>query len=78
MKPRQELDCSTCSEQFSIPLPKKIPANLITYCPYCGAGCVVEFSKEDEFKALFRDGNNEVTLTGRYKLPEIMGTQKPD
>ncbi len=78
MKPRQEVICWQCNEQFSIRLPEKTPANLTAYCPYCGAECLIQFREVDELKALFRDGNEEVTLTGRYKLPEIMDTHKPD
>lgn len=78
MKPRQEVICWNCNEQFSIRLPEKIPATLKVYCPYCGSGCMIDFSKESEQTALYREGDTEVRLTGEYQLPEIMHTHKPD
>ena len=77
MKPRQELICWNCTEQFSVPLPVEIPDNLAVYCPYCKAECVIDFKKVDKSKAVYRGGETEDDLEGQYQLPEIMKTQKP-
>ena len=76
MKPRQELICWNCNEQFSTPLPPKIPNNLTVYCPYCAVDCVIEFKKLETLKTVYRGEERENDLEGQYQLPEIMNTKQ--
>jgi DNA-directed RNA polymerase subunit RPC12/RpoP len=78
MKPRQELICWTCKEQFSVPLPAKIPDNLTVECPYCPAECVIDFKAIGQLKTVRRGEKTQRHLEGQYQLPEIMKTKQAE
>jgi hypothetical protein len=73
---RQEIICWQCNEQFSRPLPQQNVDHLITNYPYCGAECVVDFKPYSTKKSVFRQGDSELNIHGKYDLPKIIRSNK--
>jgi len=75
MKKRYQLHCWNCDREYSYLCELSDTLKATTYCPYCDAEAVVDFSPFKRPIELFK-GTSPAALES-LDLPDVLPTQKP-